>query len=444
MLIPTQKLETLGFIIDSLNMIITISQSKMENIIQIASKVLDSNSCTIRLLAKLIGKFISVFPVFPVGQLHYRILEKSKVAALSANGWDYDGQVLIDTVMKKEIQWWIQNIPEAWAPINRAPPTKFLYVDACKSGWGAVLDGIYANGHFSIAELPFSINTKETLAIYYAFLSFLDYFVDSHVLIYSDNTTAISYIKNMGGMASELRNNIACDIWNIAISRNVWISITHVPGVLNTEADFASRNLNERTEWSLHNTAFQFLCEKLGVPEIDLFASRLNHKVDKYFAWVPDPFASHVDTFTIGLQMSVLYYAFPPFSLISRFLRKVQTDQIDVLLVFPLWPTQPWFPVLLNMMCSMLIVFNHPPPIYLPWDPTRGHPLVRPDHPRTSLTLSCARVSGNTVLVRDFLDQQPYWCQEDCLKELTGLNQQRLKNGSHIVHKGRRIQILRQ
>ena len=42
-------------------------------------------------------------------------------------------------------------------------------------------------------------------------------------------------------------------------------------------------------------------------------------------------------------------YAFPPFSLIGRVLRKVEVDQATLLVVAPVWQGQPWFPKLLQL-----------------------------------------------------------------------------------------------
>ena len=75
-----------------------------------------------------------------------------------------------------------------------------------------VVNGITVNGHFSLKELPLSINTKETLAIWYGLRSHRELLKKKHILIQSDSTTAISYVKKFGGMQSELRDKIARDI----------------------------------------------------------------------------------------------------------------------------------------------------------------------------------------------------------------------------------------
>ena len=52
---------------------------------------------------------------------------------------------------------------------------------------------------------------------------------------------------------------LAIDIWNWCISRNIHLSISHVTGCLNVEADELSRglNLNEDLEWALDMDIFR-------------------------------------------------------------------------------------------------------------------------------------------------------------------------------------------
>ena len=67
-----------------------------------------------------------------------------------------------------------------------------------------------------------------------------------------------------------------------------------------------------------------------------------------YVSWRPDPFAIATDTFTMSWQEEV-WYAFPPFSLIGRYLHKVRLEGCTVL-VTPVWDVQPWYRVLLDLL----------------------------------------------------------------------------------------------
>ena len=81
----------------------------------------------------------------------------------------------------------------------------------------------------------------ELLAVKYGLQSFASIIKNRHILVRCDNSTAVSYISNMGGTHSRLRNAIAKEIWLWTMTQGVWITITHIPGKLNKEADFGSR-----------------------------------------------------------------------------------------------------------------------------------------------------------------------------------------------------------
>ena len=78
---------------------------------------------------------------------------------------------------------------------------------------------------------------------------------------------------------------------------------------------------------------------EVGKPDIDLFASRLNHQVQKYVAWRPDPYSWKTDAMQQSWDHQFLY-AFPPFSLINKVLNKIQEDKVHLmLLITPTWHT---------------------------------------------------------------------------------------------------------
>ena len=92
----------------------------------------------------------------------------------------------------------------------------------------------------------------------------------------------------------------------------------------------------------LKETLFTNACAKLSVtPNIILFASRINCQITPCVSYRDDPAAFAINTFQISWQYH-LFYAFPPFSLITTVLQKIQEDKARGLLLVPKWPTQPW------------------------------------------------------------------------------------------------------
>ena len=95
--------------------------------------------------------------------------------------------------------------------------------------------------------------------------------------------------------------------------------------------------------WQLCPHKFRDICQVLGRPDIDLFATTLNEQLPRYVAWKPDPGAETVDAF-VQSWGTLLLCIFPPFNLISRALKKIESERAKAIVIVPFWPTQPWFP----------------------------------------------------------------------------------------------------
>ena len=97
-----------------------------------------------------------------------------------------------------------------------------------------------------------------------------------------------------------------------------------------------SRLLNENIEWRLASFIFHKIVNLFKItPEIDLFASTLNHQVPKYISWNPDQEAFAIDAFSISL-VNIKFYAFPQFSLIGASISKIKQEGASGVMIIPL------------------------------------------------------------------------------------------------------------
>ena len=103
----------------------------------------------------------------------------------------------------------------------------------------------------------------------------------------SDNMT-ITYINAMGGCKSQALNRITKRIWLWAIESHNWLSAAHKPGQLNVTADGLSQHFEDGNEWQFNSQLFDKLCQALGNPQVDLFASQINHLIPMYASWNRD------------------------------------------------------------------------------------------------------------------------------------------------------------
>ena len=130
------------------------------------------------------------------------------------------------------------------------------------------------------------------------------------------------------------------------------ISAAHILGKEHFEADKNSRKFQDATEWQLNPKIYKAVCDTFGTPEIDLFASRINRQTEKYVSWKPEPEAFAVDAFSINWRHHFIYI-FPPFSLLTKVIKKLCQDQATGILVFPAWSTQPWYPQALELSSNV-------------------------------------------------------------------------------------------
>jgi hypothetical protein len=244
--------------------------------------------------------------------------------------------------------------------INTPPPDIIIETDASLEGWGGICSRLNrkTNGLWLESEKVSHINCLELKAILFTLHALCSDFNNKHIRIMTDNTCAVSYINKFGGCKSRKCHDITREIWLWAINRNIWLSCAHISGKDNCNADTLSRSFNSDAEWKLSPHLFQHITLKLDfIPNIDLFASRLNYQLKPFISYQPDPESLATDAFKLHSWEKWKFYAFPPFAVIGLVIQKIVFDKATGLIVVPNWPTQPWYPKLMKMLIK--------PPIFI-------------------------------------------------------------------------------
>ena len=346
---PTQKMTFLGFYLDSMNMRVSPTDAKITKTTESCLRLKRQTRPSITEVAEVIGTLVSNFPGTQFGPLHYRSLEKDKTNSLAKERGNYSAHMTLSHQSVMELDWWISNISCAYRDITHPNPSVTLHTDASQKGWGAVCGNKKTGGRWMQSESVYHINVLELLAAFIGLKSLCREVQDSHVQLLMDNTTAVAYVNHMGGSTSSHMNDLARELWDWCITRNIWVSAAHIAGELNVEADRKSRHFSDKHEWMLNRKAFQDIVSVYPELDIDLFASRLNNQLNSYCSWKADPHCSFVDAFSIDWS-KFHFYAFPPFSLIPRCIQKITQDKAKGILIIPLWPTQTWFPLVLQLL----------------------------------------------------------------------------------------------
>ena len=112
-----------------------------------------------------------------------------------------------------------------------------IFTDASKGGWGAHLDEHTARRTWSLPKSKLHINHLELKAVFLALKEFRTLICNKTVLIATDNTTVVAYIKKEGGMKS---GSLCALLWRIlswCTRQQVILKARHIPGRLNVIAD---------------------------------------------------------------------------------------------------------------------------------------------------------------------------------------------------------------
>ena len=128
-------------------------------------------------------------------------------------------------------------------------------------------------------------------------------------------------------------------LWNMTWCHHYQITLKarHIPGCLNVMADLLSRsNQVQSTE------RFKQICKskKWFTRHVDLFATRLNHKVPLYVSAVPDQ--NDINALNIN-WLCLTAYAHPLTALFHRVIQKIRQSSCLIIVIAPGWPGKLWF-----------------------------------------------------------------------------------------------------
>jgi len=385
---PTIEIKYLGFIFNSKSMNLSLPDKKVVKVTQLCRELLNKPFVEIEAAAKLIGHLVAASPAVSYSKLYTKQLEYEKAQHLANNGNNYKAFMSFSCEARRDIEWWLKKLILPQNKIRRDHFDFTIETDASLSGWGARFGSARANGFWKEDQRSIHINILELLAAEIALQCFFKNSSNIQILLRIDNTTAIAYINRFGGCKNPDLHTIAKRIWSWCEANNIWIVASYISSSNNYLADFESRKeIDTRDEWSLSMKCYKLLTLEFGNPVIDLFASYLNNKCSDYISWHPDPGSSDVDAFTLSWA-NTFFYAFPPFCLIPRVLRKIRQDNARGIVVVPTWNTQPWYPMFLSMKESKILILD-------PSSNMLSCPLTNRSHPMSkSLRLMAAILSN--------------------------------------------------
>lgn len=433
--LPTQHIEYLGFVLNSKTMTVSLTDAKKIKIRDLCMETIQLKCITIQRLAEVIGNLVGALPAVQFGMIFIKRMEILKIRGLSTSSGNYDAMIELTAEVRYDLQWWIDNIMTCSSPVSYSKPQITVRSDASKTGWGGECDGLKTGGVWTGNESLLHINCLELKAALFSIQSFCADAFETHIKLFSDNTTTVACINRFGS-TKELCNDVTRELWLWCIDRKILLTAAHLPGSENTEADEESRKDRREIEWKLNPEVFWVIQKRLGVADnVDLFASRVNFQLPCYVAWRPDPGAWKIDAFSLDWS-EFSPFCFPPFSLVGRILQRLEFTGAECTLIVPLWTTQPWYSKLLNLLVDTPLIL--PQRRDLVFHPSTGDP-----HPLLKKTkfMAC-RLSGEPSKNQAFRQRQQTLLWHHGEQELPKRMKHTSKDGLFSVSKGVKIPFI--
>lgn len=356
---PTQKIQFLGWIIDTVKATITATPKRIKSLKKSINRLVGWRTARLRDLASVVGKVVSMARAAPMASTLIQHLQQALRRAKPVKS-TWDTWVCINHRMRQELDQLLSSIDQ-WngASFWRPSSSIVFQTDASESGWGACLPqtGAVACGEWSSEESAVHSNIRELRAIGHGLSAFQEELRCRRILLESDNITALAYTRKVTGRSDALFE-AACEVRTIAVKLRVQIAGRHIKGETNVVADLLSRG-QTNAEWSLSPEWWRAIVNRWGLPDIDRFASTDNTKTHRFCSRGPQAGCEQPDAF-IGSWAGCLNYVNPPLPLIGRALQHLRESKARAVFVLPVWEAQPWWPLAMAMTVGPVIEIPDP------------------------------------------------------------------------------------
>ncbi|XP_069109109.1 LOW QUALITY PROTEIN: uncharacterized protein [Argopecten irradians] len=246
---PTTRILFLGIVIDSETMTFSLPQDKLNHFACLLQSYVSKKRASKKQLETLCGKLSWAAQVICGGRTFLRRIISMKNAMA-----DTHHKALLSPGFFKDLEWWLSFLHffNGTQQILNSKPVTSLQSDACDKGAGAYYNGDYYYVNWELDMPPIyreHINIKGLVAIYLAICRWCHLLKNQHVVIYTDNKTAASWI-NKGSSRNKLCMFILRILFWFCACYNFTLKCVYFPGVQNVIADTCSR-LHENGKLSL-------------------------------------------------------------------------------------------------------------------------------------------------------------------------------------------------
>ena len=232
---------SLGFLVDTLEFSLSISQSKVDNLIALLQCWLTKVSANKREVQSIVGKLVWVAAVVRPGRLMVsRLLNFLR-------GMEEFRRYTITEECRADVRWWVVYLPifngvAMFPPVHWEPPDACFATDACLEACGGVCSEQYFHEMFPehIRQAAGHITALELLSVMVALKVWSSRLSGKKVRIYCDNMSAVCII-NSNKTRDVFLQDCMREILFLAAVHNFEIKAEHIGTLENRMPDLLSR-----------------------------------------------------------------------------------------------------------------------------------------------------------------------------------------------------------
>ena len=198
-LVPKQVFNFVGYQFDLKEGKVRPTGERWQTLTDKIRSILSDPVCPVRQFMSLIGLLTATEKQVHLGRLHIRPIQWHL-----KNNWrvpeSLEKVIPVLKSLHPYLRWWLEESNVLLGqPLHPLKHALQIFTDASKEGWGAHLDEHTARGTWSLPESKLHINHLELKAVFLALKEFRTLCYNKTVLIATDNTTMVAYIKKEGG-----------------------------------------------------------------------------------------------------------------------------------------------------------------------------------------------------------------------------------------------------
>ena len=232
-LIPSQVFSHLGMLFRTLPATVELTAKRRNKLLTAVRQLQTQTLTTPREIAMVIGLCSSAAELVPSGRLAVRPLQWAFQDLWRPTSQDWDVILPLSEDLRRALTPWTR---ELWlssaVPISPPPPDVSLCTDASLAGWGAHLLPTFetAHGIWSPEESLLHINLLELLAVFRALLCWHEKLRGRAVMLLTDNTTVVAYVKHQGGTRSRQLCQLVIELLQGCGAAGITLHVSQIPG----------------------------------------------------------------------------------------------------------------------------------------------------------------------------------------------------------------------